>query len=86
MYALGVVMWEMITGAPVFLGLRSDDIRNGVAGGTLRPEFPPWVDAKFRWETAQGQGRRIVLVQDPLAFCKPWKAPRWETAQGRGGG
>eukprot|EP00198_Chlamydomonas_reinhardtii_P005260 XP_001694596.1 predicted protein [Chlamydomonas reinhardtii] len=53
--------WELLSPAPVYLGMRSEDIRRGVARGSLRPEFPPWADTKYR-ELAEA-----CLHSDPRA-------------------
>ncbi|KXZ50017.1 hypothetical protein GPECTOR_18g170 [Gonium pectorale] len=47
-YAFGVLMWEMHSGCNVYLGVNSGEIRRRVAEGSLRPEFPPWADERYR--------------------------------------
>lgn len=37
--------------APVYLGMRSGEVRRGVVQGVLRPIFPTWTPADFRCDT-----------------------------------
>lgn len=59
LYAFGILMWQIVCGTRLYQGLTTKQIIRGVVRENLRPQFPVWVPAEYRWvRGAPGRGRR----------------------------
>ena len=48
-YSFGVLMAELVSQAPLFLGLTTEQIFDGVVRAGARPDIPPYVPQEYRW-------------------------------------
>jgi hypothetical protein len=71
-YALGIMMWEMVSAVPIYATLADRDIAYKVVHKHLRPEFPAHIDCNYSalaqqcWAADPGQRPTIKQVVGAL--------------------